>query len=1075
MDRSTHAHGGRRTGRILAAAAVGIACLVAATSARAQGTPYLVKDIDQRPNPNSVAVRGIGAAGDHVFFAGNDGEHGFELWTSDGTENGTRIVKDILPGPRGYVITGFTAVGDAIFFVTDDGVHGRELWTSDGSDSGTHLVRDVAPGRAESLPHLLTPLGDLLFFVADDGVHGDELWLTDGSEAGTTLVLDVRSGSGGARISEVVAAGGLVYFVANDGVHGAELWSSDGTLDGTVLVTDIRLGEKGSQPSDLVRVGDGVLFAADDGPTGRELWRADETSGAVPVADILPGRRGSEPSGLFAAGDRVYFTAIQSEVDGAQLFVSDGTFAGTSRISDVHGAWNGGITLGLTAAIGDVAYFVIHTDDGRGAALWRSDGTEDGTYLVKDIKGYPCSEEFRDMIALGDRLMLVARSAESDDELWTSDGTEAGTELVKDIFPGQPGGRPGSLAVAGGELFFAAIDGLHGRELWKSDGTENGTRLVRDILDGNMNGVASYSALSRAGDQVVFTATDQKVWSSDGTAGGTAPLALPSDVLQWSLYRLQDVPVLVGYGAGGAVGLWRPDGVTAAKAANLPTAPRFTFIRSFGDDLLYGVFDQNFDGGAMWRTVSGSPIPLLLKSFSRSYPAYPELVHGEAYFSAGDFATGSELWKTDGTPQGTKLVADVNPGPASAVFNGGVIGNVGGRILFAADDGVHGTEPFVTDGTPGGTKLLRDIFPGPEYSAPSVGGRLSGALYFGARDASGYELWRTDGTPSGTYRLKEINPGPDSSSPFGFVRVGDVLLFSAYEGATGRELWRTDGTADGTWMVADIQPGQLDGGITPIVVVGDVAYFIALMPNQATQLWVTDGTPGGTRLAADVSAAPSGGVRNLANRNGQLFFTADDGLHGNELWALTCGNGILDDAEECDDGAHNGEPTSCCSGACTVRPGTGDECDPVEGSLVVRRARVQYDAPGGATTGRLTVDGLLDADVALPLSLDAGLTAFVESGAGFSLPIAWLPAECRTQASGVLRCARDGAVATFRRVAGASPGAQRLRFALTVRGLDVAGPLPPSLGVKLRTGDRLDRAGSIADCIARRGALVCRP
>lgn len=106
---------------------------------------------------------------------------------------------------------------------------------------------------------------------------------------------------------------------------------------------------------------------------------------------------------------------------------------------------------------------------------------------------------------------------------------------------------------------------------------------------------------------------------------------------------------------------------------------------------------------------------------------------------------------------------------------------------------------------------------------------------------------------------------------------------------------------------------------------------------------------------------------------------------------------------------------------------------------------------------------------------DAGLSALVEDRAGFAVRADWSPAECATRASGVLRCAHPGAVATFRPVPGGPAGEQRYRFALNVGGLDVTGPLGPSLTVELRTGDQLDRAGVIEDCVARGAAIVCRP
>ena len=85
-------------------------------------------------------VRGI------LYFSANDGKHGYELWRSDGTARGTRMVKDINPGRGWSNICGITAVNRIIFFSADDGVHGAELWRSDGTARGTRMVRDIRAG-----------------------------------------------------------------------------------------------------------------------------------------------------------------------------------------------------------------------------------------------------------------------------------------------------------------------------------------------------------------------------------------------------------------------------------------------------------------------------------------------------------------------------------------------------------------------------------------------------------------------------------------------------------------------------------------------------------------------------------------------------------------------------------------------------------------------------------------------------------------------------------------------------------------------------------------------------------------
>lgn len=120
--------------------------------------------------------------GDRVYFSASDPEHGDELWSTDGTPEGTRLVKDITPGPLGSYPRSLVAWNGRLWFRARDIAHGMELWTSDGTAEGTRLVDDVSPGPFWSTPMGLTVAGESLYFSANDGEHGRELWELPASE-----------------------------------------------------------------------------------------------------------------------------------------------------------------------------------------------------------------------------------------------------------------------------------------------------------------------------------------------------------------------------------------------------------------------------------------------------------------------------------------------------------------------------------------------------------------------------------------------------------------------------------------------------------------------------------------------------------------------------------------------------------------------------------------------------------------------------------------------------------------------------------------------------------------------------
>ncbi|WP_342210673.1 ELWxxDGT repeat protein [Azospirillum palustre] len=125
---------------------------------------------------------------DRIAFVAEDGQHGFELWMSDGTEQGTRMVKDIAPGSAGANISDFAVLDDWVFFTADDGVHGRSLWMSNGTEAGTRMVADRSHDTIWTAPGNLHSVGDSLYFSGIDAGQGGALFRLDADgEAVTRL------------------------------------------------------------------------------------------------------------------------------------------------------------------------------------------------------------------------------------------------------------------------------------------------------------------------------------------------------------------------------------------------------------------------------------------------------------------------------------------------------------------------------------------------------------------------------------------------------------------------------------------------------------------------------------------------------------------------------------------------------------------------------------------------------------------------------------------------------------------------------------------------------------------------
>lgn len=324
--------------------------------------------------------------------------------------------------------------------------------------------------------------------------------------------------------------------------------------------------------------------------------------------------------------------------------------------------------------------------------------------------------------------------------------------LIKDINQSYPDNtQPESLVEMDGKLYFLGYNGVSvGQKIYVTDGSEAGTSLVGPSI-GTGSGIFN---LTVSNGKMFFYYDDGanglELWSSDGTPGGTN--------------LLKDI-------RSGSPGS-QPENMTACN--NL---------------LFFTASDGTASFPELWVTDGTEIGTLKLGSVgASSIGGKFATLNNKIYFS-GNTGTGYNLWESDGTIGGTKIISEqIN---FISTYSAGLLNNV---LYFSGSNKANSLESLYSfDGT--SFQIINSNVKNTDNFKT-----YDNKLFFSGVDyaSSGEELWVSDGTAIGTYLLKDLATGTDHSRPRGFTVFNNSLYFTTV--FTG-ELWKTDGTAMGTTLV----------------------------------------------------------------------------------------------------------------------------------------------------------------------------------------------------------------------------------------------------------------------------------
>lgn len=407
-------------------------CLIQAQSPEAQ---TLFKDINKGSGssfPNFLSTTPNG-----FFFQAYLDSTGTELWFSDGTPQGTHLVREFIPGPNGsYISPNVFVDGNDIWFSTFNKFSEYEIWKSDGTYNGTVKISNTTQ-PFETLYNQIIRHKDKIYLAMADSSHGMELWVSDGTAAGTKLIKDIDASPGfSSNPYGFTVFNDYLYFAANTSVLGEELWKTDGTEAGTVLVKDIMKG------------------------IGSGLYNAAQNICALGDSLIFSGKRDSV--------EAIELLYLDKNSDSIRLFKEFYSLPYTNSYPSI--THRNRDMIGLVAYVGDSSITYIY------------DRKKFRRVIFDQFK--PQVTALYTIFPFNQIKMVVAYTELTGYEYWVWDGRSDTLRLLMDIAPGPSSSFSSDhVSIIGNTMYFIGFNPLINTDIWKTKGTFETTQVALEVTD----------------------------------------------------------------------------------------------------------------------------------------------------------------------------------------------------------------------------------------------------------------------------------------------------------------------------------------------------------------------------------------------------------------------------------------------------------------------------------------------------------------------------------------------------------------------------------------------------------------